>query len=183
MNNAFLRSETHSLRFQRNALLAFSFLLSASLLLSLTLLSFKQERIIVTPPLIEKEFWVSSSAVSSTYLEQFGLFLSKLLFEKTPHSSRTQREAILRQTDPSFAAALNAKLLKEEESLLKQNASYVFFPEEVNVNPQKKSVSIRGERVAYILEKPISKEKERYTLTFRQSGSRLLLNSLEKTDD
>ena len=183
MNATLLKSETASLRFQRNALLAFAALLAGSLLLSLSLLLFKQERIVVAPPVVEKEFWVSSSAVSSTYLEQFGLFLSKLLFEKTPASSKAQREALLRHTDPSFAAALGAKLLKEEKALSKQNASYVFFPEEVVVNPSKKSVSILGERIAYILEKPVSKEKERYILTFKQAGSRLLLSSLEKADE
>ncbi|HEY4832933.1 MAG TPA: TraE/TraK family type IV conjugative transfer system protein, partial [Waddliaceae bacterium] len=128
MKKEFLEKTTQYLRFQRNILAALSFLLSVSIVLLCTFLFLKRERVIITPPVVEKEFWVDADKVSPTYLEQYGCFLGQLLLSKSAQSALMQRTVLLRHADPSFAETLKQKLFEEEQVLQKQSASYTFFP-------------------------------------------------------
>ncbi len=178
MNQDFYQHNIRLLIYQRNACLAFAVLSSLSLLMLTIFIFWKNERIIVTPAVVEKEFWVESTSVSATYLEQMGLFLAKLALEKSALSAQVQRTILLRHTDPSYAGALNKKLQEEEQLLAKQNASYVFFPVDVHVDMNRKEVLLIGDRTIYVAGKPVSNEREGYVMSFIASGSRLLLKEI-----
>lgn len=185
MNRSFLEKTTQYLRFQRNIFAALSLLLALSLVILTTFLFLKRERVIVTPPIIEKEFWIDSNKVSPTYLEQYGSFLGQLLLGKSSHSAPSQRTILLRHADPAFVDVLKQKLLEEEELLQKQSASYTFFPVSVHVNPETNQVLLEGDRIFYVSGNQVSSEREGYILSFNYSGSRLLLSGVtakEKTE-
>jgi conjugal transfer pilus assembly protein TraE len=119
MNADFHKENLSSLRYQKNIFLALVFLLSFALILMALFLFWKQERIVIVPPFIEKEFWVDSKSVSPTYLEQFGYFLGELILTKSSQSAATQRSVVLRHTDPAYVGILNKKLYEEEQLLSK----------------------------------------------------------------
>jgi conjugal transfer pilus assembly protein TraE len=178
MNNSFREKNLRSLIFQRNVFLAMALLLAISSMVTCLFLFVKNDRIIITPPMIEKEFWVEGNQVSATYLEQFGIFLGQLLFNKSSHSASSQRAVILRHTDTAYVGALRQKLVEEEEMLKKQNASYVFYPEKISVEPNALQVLLAGERITFAAGKQVSSKKESYVLTFGYAGSQLLLKSV-----
>jgi conjugal transfer pilus assembly protein TraE len=178
MRREFAESSAEYLQFQRNIFAALSILLAVTIVLLSSLLFLKRERIIIAPPIVEKEFWVDSKSVSPTYLEQFGYFLGQLLLGKSSYSAPTQRNMILRHTDPAFVGGLKQKLLQEEEMLQKQNASYIFFPVSLQVNPEKREVMLEGDRLFFVNGKQVSSEREGYILSFNFSGSRLLLSGI-----
>ncbi len=178
MNRSFLEKTTQYLRFQRNIFAALSLLLSLSLVILTAFLFLKSERVIVTPPIVEKEFWVEANKVSPTYLEQYGCFLGQLLLGKSSHSAPSQRTILLRHADPAFADALKHKLLEEEELLQKQSASYTFYPVSVHVNAEKNQVLLEGDRIFYVSGNQVSSAREGYILSFNYSGSRLLLSGV-----
>ncbi|WP_068470643.1 type IV conjugative transfer system protein TraE [Candidatus Protochlamydia phocaeensis] len=175
MNQVFLEKNIQFLIFQRNIFAAISMLLSIALILSSVFLFFKSDRIVIVPPVIEKEFWVDSNGVSPTYLEQMGCFLGQQLLTKSAYSAPMQRAILLRHADASYIGILKQKLLEEEELLKKQSTSYVFYPIETKVNPKTLEVILNGERQVYIAGKQISTDKEAYILQFNFSGSKLLL--------
>lgn len=152
-----------------------SMLLAVGLILVSTLLFFKNERIIVVPSVIEKEFWVDSSSVSATYLEQYGIFLGQMLLNKSPHSADIHRTVLCRHTDPNYLALLKQKLVEEEDILKKQNASYVFFLNNVFVYQDQLKVTLLGDRQFFIAGQKTSCENCAYTLHFSYLGARLLL--------
>lgn len=178
MNNEIQKISHRSLLFQRNAFFALSGLLSISLVLSTTFLFWKSERIIIVPPMVEKEFWVEPRNVSPTYLEQFGYFLGELALTKSAQSAPIQRAIILRHTDPSFSTLLQKKLIEEEIRLEKEKASYVFFPVSVQTDIKAKEVRITGDRAIYVSGKAVSSDRETYVLSFNIQGSRLLLTGI-----
>ncbi len=178
MKKEHLDNALKTLTFQRNIFVGLSFLLSSGVIVLSLFLFTKSEKIIITPPVIEKEFWVDGKAVSPTYLEQYGCFLGQLLLGKSVQSAHTQRTVLLRHADPTFAGALKNKLMEEEETLRKQNSSYVFYPIEVKVDPYKKEVILIGDRLLFVAGKQISQERESYLLSFSYLGSRLLLNGI-----
>ena len=122
--------------YQRNIFSFLCLILSVSIFVLSFFLFLKRERVIVAPAVIEKEFWVEGNYVSSTYLEQFGLFLGQLLLEKSIGSAPMQRQILLRHASSNFSANLTKKLIEEEEILKKQTLSYVFFPIEIEVFPK-----------------------------------------------
>jgi conjugal transfer pilus assembly protein TraE len=178
MSHLFLEKNIKFLLFQRNVFMALSFLLVLIVLVLSTFLFFKQERIVIAPPVIEKEFWVDAKHVSPTYLEQFGYFLGQLLLAKSSQSAASQRSIILRHTDPGYAGILKQRLIEEEEVLKKQSTSYVFYPVEIKVNPEQMSLLLIGDRLVFIGGKEASKEREGYILRFNYTGSRLLLKEV-----
>ena len=179
MNSNVRKYSLRTLYFQRNIFLSLSLILGLTVFVLSCFLFLKRERVVVAPPVIEREFWVDKNAISATYLEQFGTFLGQLLLSKSAHSASEQRTIILRHTDPSFSGVIRKRLIDEEEILKKQNTAYTFYPERVAVNLAKMEVQLTGDRVAFADSKMVSTQKETYALQFSYSGFRLLLISIE----
>ncbi|CDZ81920.1 conjugal transfer pilus assembly protein TraE [Candidatus Rubidus massiliensis] len=178
MNVKALERDLSQLTIQKNVFAAVSIILSIALTLSIGFLFFKNEKTIIVPPMIEKEFWINTNSVSSTYIEQFGVFLAQQILQKSSASATSQREVILKYTSPDFIGPLKNKLLNEEEALKKQNASYVFLPCDINADAKNLELKITGNRIVYVAQKQVSNEKETYILKFCFDGSRLLLSNL-----
>lgn len=178
MNNEYYQKNIRSVEIQRNICLVLTLLSSCTVLLLAFFMFWRGEKVIVVPAVIEKEFWVDSNTFSTTYLEQMGVFLGKLILEKSPSSAQAQRQILLRHTDPAYFGTLTKKLIEEELLLAKQNASYVFFPVDIRVDLKKRSVLLIGDRTIYVSDKPVSTEREGYVLTFKSSGSKLLLEEI-----
>ena len=180
MDRIFFERNLNSLLVQRNFLVGLSSLLAASLILASSFLFLKTERIVVVPSIIEKEFWVDSNSISATYLEQFGFFLGGLLLNKSSHSADLHRTILCRHTETSYLALLKQRLIEEEETLKKQNASYVFYLNNIFVNPELLTVTLVGDRQFFIAGQQTSTENCGYTLHFTYKGSRLLLNGISQ---
>jgi conjugal transfer pilus assembly protein TraE len=190
MDRIFFERNLSNLLVQRNFLVGISTLLAIGLILTAAFLFFKTERIIVVPSVIEKEFWIDSHSVSASYLEQFGVFLGGLLLNKSAHSADIQRTVLCRHTEPNYLAVLKQRLVEEavlkqrlveeEDTLKKQNASYVFYLHNVFVNPELLTVTLLGDRQFFIAGKQTASENCGYTLQFTYQGARLLLNGISQ---
>ncbi|CAF24147.1 type IV conjugative transfer system protein TraE [Candidatus Protochlamydia amoebophila] len=184
MERIFFERNLNHLLVQRNFLVGLSLTLLMGVILAVSFLCFKTERIIIVPSTIEKEFWVDAHSVSATYLEQFGLFLGQLLLTKSSYSADLHRNILCRHTEPQYLALLKQRLMEEEETLKKQNASYVFYLNNVHVNPKELTVTLLGDRQFFLAGQQTTLESCGYTLHFNYSGARLLLKGItqEKTD-
>lgn len=178
MNQLFLEKNFKFLMFQRNVFIALTFVLAIASTVLSSFLFLKHDRIVIVPPVVEKEFWVDANHVSPTYLEQFGYFLGQLLLTKSSQSAAAQRAVLLRHTDPSYAGILRQRLIEEEEVLKKQSTSYVFYPVEIKVHPEEMSLLLTGDRSVFVGGKEISKEREGYVLRFSYNALGLLLKEV-----
>ncbi len=182
VKHAIKQHNIHNLAHQKN-LFAWLSLFLALTVLTLSLFLFnKKERLVIVPPVVEKEFWVDKYTVSTSYLEQFGVFIGQLVLGKSVQSAPSQRAILLRHTSPSYAGPLRRKLIEEEGFLKKQNASYVFFPSQVRVDPIQMEVHLTGERIAYSGGVQVSLNKEHYILSFSYVSGRLLLTGISSQD-
>ena len=172
-----------SLTLQRNVFLLILFFLLFLVVALVALLYQKSERVIVVPPVIEKEFWIEGANVSPAYLEQMGCFIGDLLLTRSPLSADLQLSVLMHHTAPSFASILSSKLVEELNKLKKDNASYVFFRTKVVVDPYKQSILLEGIRQLLMGGKVISEAQESYRLRFTNFGGRLLLSSIERGEE
>ena len=182
MNELIKEHTLRGLTVQRNIFLVIVFFLLVVTLALIALLFTKSERIVVVPPIVEKEFWVDGANVSATYLEQMGCFLGDLLLTRSSASADMQLTLAMRYTAPAFAGILSHKLSGELVKLRKDNASYVFFRTKVIVDPQNQIVTLEGDRSLFMGDKIISNARESYRLTFTNFGGRLLLASIERVE-
>jgi conjugal transfer pilus assembly protein TraE len=178
MNDAFRSNNIQFLLFQRNVFVALTLLLAVALVINGSFLFFKHERVVVVPPIVEREFWVDTHTVSPSYLEQFGYFLGQLLLTKSSQSAASQRAIILRHTDPAYAGKLKQRLIEEEQILQKQSTSYVFYPIETQANLDAMSLKLTGERIVFVGGKQVSSSAEEYRFRFSYDGTHLLLTEI-----
>jgi conjugal transfer pilus assembly protein TraE len=183
MNSKMLEINLRALSFQRNILAAISLILSLTVVILACFLFLKQEKVVIAPPIVNKEFWIDGNRVSPTYLEQFGVFLGQLLLNKSAQSASEQRTIILRHTDPSFYGLMRERLIEEETMLAKQGAAYTFYPLTVDVDVSKMEVRLTGDRIAFAGSKQVSSQKETYILKFIFGGSRLLLKGVQALEN
>lgn len=178
MNDGFRKQTIKFLLFQRNVFAAVAVLLAMSLVICSSFLFLKHERVVVVPPVVEREFWVDTNTVSPAYIEQFGYFLAQLLLNKSSQSAPSQRAILLRHTEPAYAGILKQRLVEEEEILKKQSTSYVFYPTETNVSLDDMSLKLVGERLIFVGGKQVSSSIEGYKLRFSYDGSRMILREV-----
>lgn len=170
------------IHYQRNVFAFFGSILLVSNLLLAAFLFVKRERVVVVPPVVEKEFWVEGNCLSPSYLEQFGMFLSQLLLNKSPDSVSLQNQILMRYVSPSYSPAFGRALELEKSEMLNQKLSYLFFPNKVQVIPKMKQVILEGERIVYLAEEEFMKEPMRYLLSFDFLNGKLLLRELKREE-
>jgi conjugal transfer pilus assembly protein TraE len=160
---------------QRNAWIGISALMAMSTIVLSSALFLKNERIILVPPHITKTLWVEGGTISKEYLEEMGLYMSKLLLDLSPTSFAYNHEALLRYATPESYGALKKQFFEDGEYYTKLQLSTHFKPTEVKANPSKLSVDVKGSLTSYVAGKEIRTSLETISLQFSLRGAGLLL--------
>lgn len=162
---------------QRNNLFVLAGALVFSNVLLVVGLICKHERIILVPPQITKTLWVQGSEVSQEYLEEMGLYISKLLLDLSPTSFPYNHAVLLKYATPEAYGNLKKQLMKDGEHYTKLQLSTHFKPTEITANPQTLRVEVKGQLLSYVAGKQIQDSQETIFLKFAMRGSGLLLES------
>lgn len=160
---------------QRNAWIGISACMAMSSVILSTALFLKNERTILVPPHITKTLWVEGGTVSKEYLEEMGLYISKLLLDLSPTSFPYNHETLLKYATPEAYGALKKQLMDDGEQYTKLQLSTHFKPSEVSANPSKLYVDVKGTLTSYVAGKEISSMPETVSLQFSLRGAGLLL--------
>lgn len=182
MKHTIHASRLQKMMAQRNGYLA----LAAGLLLLCLLLgcvSFclvGRERIIITPPVVHRSFWVSHQAVSPEYLSEITEFLAQLRLTVTPSNAAYQREALLRYTHPSYYGVLKNALMAEAEHLIQSHISLAFYPVQISVNAKQLTAQLIGDLQSTIGDTPASTVRVTYQLRYRYINGKLLLTAFQE---
>jgi conjugal transfer pilus assembly protein TraE len=172
------QSQTDLRRWQRIALIA----VAADLLLSLRIVTLSShEKVIVTPPAITQSFWVKGSQVSPAYLEQMGQYYAGLLLTFSPDSFRSQKDLVLRYTDPAFHGALDAQLTADLDRITRDRISEVFYDATTRVRLDALEVAISGDLVTYIGSQQASVKHPTYVIHFSNHDGQLSVRSFTES--
>ncbi|OJW49659.1 MAG: type IV conjugative transfer system protein TraE [Alphaproteobacteria bacterium 41-28] len=178
MRADFLRHNIHKLISQRNAWIGISVLMAMSTILLSTALFFKNERTILVPPHITKTLWVEGGDISKEYLEEMGVYISKLLLDLSPTSFPYNHATLLKYTTPEAHGALKKQLLQDGEHYTKLQLSTHFKPTQVSANPKSLQVEVRGTLTSYVAGKEVRSSLETVSLQFTLRGAGLLLEKV-----
>ena len=140
----------------------------------------KQEKVIIVPATISREFWIENDSSSKEYIEEMAVFFVNLLLDCSPSSMKYQKEIILKHTDPRLYNKLNNKLTLEEELFRKENLTTSFRMVDLKVNRTALSATITGILTTNVSDKQVSKEEKTFRLCFCMKNGRLFIKSISE---
>lgn len=141
------------------------------------------EKTIITPPTIEKSFWVSGNDVSKSYLEQMAFWYAGLVLSATPATGEYQKEMFLKYAAPAQAGKLAAETEARLDFLKKNNASTMFTAQGLNTDEKLKKVAIIGSLDTFVGDKRISTKQVIYVIGFSFINSRLYISEFKETNE
>lgn len=138
------------------------------------------KQVVVTPPVVERRFWVSTSSVSTAYLTQMTQFFVGLRFNVTPETVDFQHQTLLRFTQPRYYGALKALFFKEAKRIKQLQLSTVFYPVKMIAHAKALSVDITGDRVTFMGSENQHSARVTFHVNYRFFQGRLLVSDFRK---
>ncbi|MDP2761330.1 MAG: TraE/TraK family type IV conjugative transfer system protein [Sideroxyarcus sp.] len=141
------------------------------------------EKTIVTPPTIEKSFWVSADGVSKSYLEQMAYWYAGLALTATRTTGEYQKKLFLKYASPQKSGQLAAEMASRLEFMEKNSASTLFTARSVNADEKLMRVAIYGDIETFVQDKRISIKPVVYVIAFQNINGRIFVNEFKETNE
>lgn len=137
-------------------------------------------RTVLVPTALSQEVTVKGRSLDKAYLEELGLDVAPLVLTVNPRSIGTTRDRLLRITHPATHGEVGQRIDLEAERLRRNNASQVFWPNQVLADPDRQRVAVMGVLSTYINDRKTSDDTRAYVAEFEWSGSRLWLRDFKQ---
>ena len=157
--------------------------LMGACLLSALVLMFNmvgRDRVIVTPPSIDKTFWVSKDRVSSSYLEQMGSFIAYLTLDVSPQSIDWKKTMLLQYVSPDVYGVLQTRQDLEADRLRRLNATTQFSVAQLLPNEEAMNVTLKGRLATFINGARTSDIDKEYVAEFEFKGNRVQIRNFKE---
>jgi conjugal transfer pilus assembly protein TraE len=116
------------------------------LVLTIALISaYKSQKVIVLPPKVDKEFWVSGNTFSSEYLEQVAFYLSDRLLTISPTTVKASFDSVIGFVEASSVRKLRESLDEQANTIIREKVYQVFYPAQFAVDTSKRIITVRGQ--------------------------------------
>lgn len=167
---------------QRNGylLLATGLLILCLMLSILIIFMCGRERIILMPPAMNKELWVSNKNASSDYLSRMTLFLSELALNVTADNVDYQHEVLLRYADPAYYVRLKPELVSLADKIKKEHITTAFFPIDVKIDCKHNEAIIVGDLKTYVGDTILPVKRMSYHFAYRFNAFSPLVTVFEE---
>jgi conjugal transfer pilus assembly protein TraE len=167
-----------TVRFQGAALALMGACLLSSLVLMFNMIG--RDRVIVTPPSIDKTFWVSKDRVSSSYLEQMGSFIAYLTLDVSPQSIDWKKTMLLQYVSPDVYGVLQTRQDLEADRLRRLNATTQFSVAQLVPNEEAMNVTLKGRLATFINGARTSDIDKEYVAEFEFKGNRVQIRNFRE---
>lgn len=167
---------------QRNGyLLLSSGLLILCLVLSFTIIFLSgRERIILVPPDMKKDIWVSNNQASREYLTRITFALSQLALNVTADNVNYQQEQLLQYADPSYYTKLKPELLAIADKIKNEHITTAFFPMDIKVDCEHNEAIITGDLKTFVGDTTLPTKRVSYHFVYRFNAFSPLITLFEE---
>lgn len=174
-----------AVKLQRNYSLCLNVFLSATLLLLLMILlrTANSHTTVLVPAALTQHALIGSKGVSDTYLIQWTEFIAALKLNATPETVAESHNALLPYVSSATYGKFKAQLAKEQEKVINDEISTVYYPKETKVIDTKNhKTRTTGLLKIYIGETLHESVNVSYELSFEFINNRLLLRSMSEVE-
>lgn len=142
-------------------------------------------RTVVTPPKIEKSFWITDNTASGEYIDQMAQWVSYLTLDVTPDNVQYKSDLLLKLAHPEYHGALQQKLRVNAEKIRRDNAATSFDIRTVRAAPDALAAVLTGQLKVLINGTPVKNEIRHYLARFDLDGGKAQLIQFKqvKNDD
>lgn len=142
-------------------------------------------RTVVTPPRIEKSFWITDNTASGEYIDQMAQWVSYLTLDVTPDNVQYKSDLLLKLAHPDYHGALQQKLRVNAEKIRRDNAATSFDIRTVRAAPDALAAVLTGQLKVLINGTPVKNEIRHYLARFDFDGGKAQLIQFKqvKNDD
>jgi conjugal transfer pilus assembly protein TraE len=142
-------------------------------------------RTVVTPPKIEKSFWITDNTASGEYIDQMAQWVSYLTLDVTPDNVQYKSDLLLKLAHPDYHGALQQKLRVNTEKIRRDNAATSFDIRTVRAAPDALAAVLTGQLKVLINGTPVKNEIRHYLARFDLDGGKAQLIQFKqvKNDD
>ena len=142
-------------------------------------------RTVVTPPRIEKSFWITDNTASGEYVDQMAQWVSYLTLDVTPDNVQYKSDLLLKLAHPDYHGALQQKLRVNAEKIRRDNAATSFDIRTVRAAPDALAAVLTGQLKVLINGTPVKNEIRHYLARFVLDGGQAQLIQFKqvKNDD
>jgi conjugal transfer pilus assembly protein TraE len=159
-------------------------LLAANALLAVTVAGTDtREKTIVTPPVIERPFWVKGTEVSPEYLEEMARYLSTLVENATPKSIDGNIEIFLRYVAPESYGVIRSRMAVQADRLKRDDVSTTFYPVGYQTRLEQRQTVITGDFVTMVGKQRISSMRRSWRYDYSFTGGRLWVSEYMEVDN
>jgi len=144
----------------------------------------KGERVYLSPPAIEKSFWMQGDKLSQEYLEQMGYFVIQLMLNATPNSVQYQGKQLLAVVSPLKHAEIK-KMIDVNAALLTRNDVSTYFAS-TSVSTDLKTAPMRiaftGDLLTIMSDKSVQRLQKVFMVEFGWNAGRMELADFRETN-
>jgi len=123
------------------------FLAGALLLMTFAFLKlYTSKTVVILPPRVDKEFWVSGDTLSTSYLEQVAYFIADRFLSVSPESVDRSLDMIkpFFSTDTHILRKLDEYLVRYAKTIKEEDLYQVFYPLQFFVDKEKSKLVVVG---------------------------------------
>jgi len=139
-----------------------------------------KERVVIVPPIVNRDFWVGTDTVSDSYLEQMSEFFAGILLNVNPNSFKTRSEHLLQHVAPNAYPALKTQLVERQLELERRAMSTAFYPASFKVDRHKLLVELKGELKILVGNAAVQSQTKIYHIQFSQHQGRLYIQQFRE---
>jgi len=172
-----------------NQLLLIGFIASllSSIILGLCLYrAIGTKTITFVPPVMTQQSSISAVRPDDAYLEMMSLYYLGLKLNVNPSNVHYYHQLLLIYADPSDYSHIYKILDNEEQAIVKEKISSVFYPDEVTVNPETLTVRVAGKLVKTVGVRPLKPHYYIYEIPYSYDNGLLKFKDMyriEKQED
>ncbi len=152
-----------------------------ALILMLNLLG--RDRTVVTPPVIEKSFWVTADSASDSYIQQMALWISSLVLDVTPDNIDYKASLLLQYAHPSLHGKLKERQTLSAQSMKRDNTSTYFVMQTIRTHPEKLAALMTGRFHTLINGNHVADQERNFFVRFQMDGGRAQLVEFTETQN
>jgi conjugal transfer pilus assembly protein TraE len=158
-------------------------LLAANMILGLIIYqSDTDDRVVIVPPMMDKQFWIKGDQFSAEYLELMSEWLAGLPLSTTPNSVGLRNEIFLRYVEPNVHAAIKSQFDVRADQVKKDNVSTLFYPTSFQTSRTTKQVAITGDFISVISGVTAPAVRRTWRLSFTSMGGALWVTEFIEVD-
>lgn len=177
MTRKYFKNEYDSLVAKEIANKAVSIILAVALSISTFTIYklYQEQKVVILPASVQKEFWATSKNVSESYLEQMGQYISTALLNVSPNSAEEQFGLVLELASPGFYQNMKLELENQKRYLVENGITSAFWAKSFKF--EKDHITVQGMKHNIIGDKVVEKRGITLKIYFEVQSGRFYISS------